>query len=353
MIVALLLSLSQAGNLPTLPDVNPFALTQSMRHYLDKNIDHAEDGVQQLRTLVHLVFQENALHFTYQPVTRTAIETFENHGGNCVSFTFLLIGMARYLGLDARLREVDIAPLWSEVGDITAISGHDDVVVFIGGQEYLVDLFPEVHRIQLAGRIVSDARAVAHYWNNRGVEQLNGGHTRESLACFQKALQSDPTTAFVWANLGVAETVMGDYEEAVRDHLKALQLDKKELVAMSDLASLFRSIGRYRDAERYEAKVRKFNQGNPYYHFNLGLQAYQSGDYAQSIEQLRAALKLKPTEHNFYLAMARDYFRLGDLGNAVKSLKLALKNAPDDSWRVRYNEKLKWLAARLSSPAGS
>ncbi len=345
--VLLAVSLSWLGNLPPLPNENPFALNESIKQYLDKNIDHATDSLHQLRSLVHLVFEQNALHFTYQPVTRTAIETYTNHGGNCLSFTFLFIAMARYLGLDARFREVDISPIWSEVGDIASISGHVDSVVYLGNQAYLVDLFPRVYRIQIEGRVVSDERAIAHFWNNRGVEHLDAGSSDEAAACFKKALQSDSTADFVWANLGVAETVVGHDRRAVRCYQKALRENKKDLAAMSNLASLYQRMDRMSDAERYQGKVKRFNQQNPYYHYEIGLQDYESGHYTESIAQLRAALRLKSTDHNFYLAMARNYVRLGDLEEAKRNLKLALKNAPSPAWKVLYHEKLAWLATQL------
>ena len=352
MIATLLLSLclSQTGNPAAASHENPFALNEAIKEFLDKNIDKSADSLQQLRTLVQLVFRQNALHFTYQPVTRTAIETFDNHGGNCVSYTFLLIAMARHLGLNARFREVDIVPIWSEVGSITSVDGHADVEVRIGPQAYIVDLFPTVYAIQLGGRTVPDERAVAHFWNNRGAEQLVANNPREAIACFRYALEIDPTAAFVWVNMGVAETVNEDYEEATLCYQKALHLDKKESIAMSNLASLYQHMGRLQDAHRYEEEVKRFNDKNPYYHFNLGLQAYQSGRYRESIGELRSALKLKSTDHHFYLAMAKDYARLGDLEKARQTIKLALKNAPDDDWKVRYTQKLDWLAAQLSEP---
>jgi hypothetical protein len=46
--------------------------------------------------------------------------------------------------------------------------------------------------------------------------------------------------------------------------------------------------------------------------------------------------------------MAKAYVQLGDLENARRDIKLALKNAPDEAWKLRYSEKLQWLAARLS-----
>ncbi len=342
----LVLCLRPAAIVPAPTDEDPLKINDEMKEFLDRNIDRSADSVEQLRTLVRKVFQQNALSFTYVPETRTAIETFTKRGGNCVSFTFLFLGLARQLGLDARFREVDIVPTWSQVGNIIAVSGHVNAAVFIGGQIYLVDLFPRVDRIDIQGRVVPDVRAVAHFFSNKGVDQLTNGHTDAAILYFRKALESDPTTPFVWANLGVAHAFSGALEEAERSYLKALQLNPSEMVAMSNLAVVYERMGRSKEARSYQARVRKFNQKNPYYHFNLGLQDYQSGAYKESIEHFKAAVKLKHVEHNFYLALAKSYMQLGETDKVSDSLKQAARYAPDLAWKVRYTEKLQLLAAR-------
>ncbi len=346
LLVALWLNL--AGGVPASSDEDPFAVNEGIKLFLNKSIDRSVDTLQQLRTLVHLVFEQNALHFTYQPVTRTAIETFEHHGGNCVSFTFLLIAMARCLGMEASFREADIDPIWSEMGRIPSLDGHADVAVKIGAREYLVDLFPAVDAIQVGGRTVSDQRAVAHFWNNRGAEVLGAGNYPEAMTFFHKALESDPTAGFVWTNIGVTEAILGDMDEAVGSYRAALRIDKNDLVAMSNLASLYQRMGRREDAAHYGNRVRKFNERNPYYHFYLGLQAYAAGYYAESLDQLHAALKLKSTDQKFYVAMANDYLRLGDLKKARQSIEQSLRYAPDAASRTLYSQKLEWLGARIS-----
>ncbi len=349
MIPTLILSvaLGFAGDIPARTASNPLEINSEMKDFLAQNIDRSVDSLQQVRDLVRIVFQENKLGFTYYPATRTAIETFTQRNGNCVSFTYLFIALARQLGLDARYREVDIVPLWSKIGNLVSLSGHANVAVFIGGRGYVVDLFPEVNRIELDGRVVSDARAIAHFYNNKGVDELGAGRPGESVSCFREALASDPSLPSVWGNLGVAQSNMGATEEAEKDYRKALELDPGYLVAMSNLAALFEKTGRYREAKSYLAKVRKFKLRNPYYHFSLGVQAYQSGAFRESIDHFRAALKLKPVEHNFDLAIAKAYAQLGQMDKATGYLKLAEKNAPDEASRLRYSEKLEMLAARL------
>ena len=126
----------------------------------------------------------------------------------------------------------------------------------------------------------------------------------------------------------------------------SLQVRSGEMVAMSNLSSLYQTLGRERESKLYAAKVRRFKQKNPYYHFALGGQAYQAGDYKDAIQHYRSALKLKAVEHNFDLAMAKAYAKLGKLDKTTQYLRLAAKNAPDELSKVHYNEKLALLAAR-------
>ena len=155
--LALFLGIVGVPQVPANED--PFELSDEMKRFLDAKIDRSEIPLEQLNQLARIIFQDNALNFTYQPVTRGAIETFNNRGGNCVSFTFLFIAMARYLGLDARFHEVDVPPLFNQVGKLISVSGHTNAVVYIGPQVYLIDLFPSVNRIDIGSRVVPDARA--------------------------------------------------------------------------------------------------------------------------------------------------------------------------------------------------
>jgi tetratricopeptide (TPR) repeat protein len=342
----LALSLSLTSAVPAAPDDNPLKINDEMKQFLDTHIDRGADSLQQLQTLVRVVFQENALNFAYVPQTRTAIETFEMRGGNCVSFTFLFIALARNLGLEAHFREVDIVPTWSRVGDIVSMSGHANAAVFIGSQGYVVDLFPRVDRIQIGGRIAGDGRAIAHYLSNRAVDRLGAGRPQDAIDYLQRALISDPAAPFAWTNLGVAQAKAGQNAEAEKSYFKALELDSSEMVATSNLAALYQHTGREREAKQYASKVRRFKLKNPYYHFGLGQQAYLSGEYKNAIEHYKTALKLKSVEHNFDVALAKAYAQLGRIDKASEYLRLAAKNAPDELSKLHYNEKLALLAAR-------
>jgi Flp pilus assembly protein TadD len=347
--LALAFWLSLTGEAPVPLDEDPLRASAEMMQFLETKVSRGSDSLERLQTLVQVVFRDNELKFSYEPQTRTAADTFSKKSGNCVSFTFLFVAMARQLGLDARFREVDIAPMWAQVGDLVSLSGHVNVAVFIGGRGYSVDLFPQVNRIELGGRIVSDERAFAHFYSNRGVEHLAAGNPQLAIAYLRKALRIDPTMACAWTNIGVALTRIGEFQEAESSHQRALEMEPGDLVAVSNLAALYERIGRNRDAQRCHEKARKLQEKNPYYHFNLGLKCYVSGQYREAVAQYRAALRLRPKEHYFHMALAKAYIRLGEMDKVAGCLKQAMKNAPDESSKRRYNEKLDWLLAHQRS----
>lgn len=347
--LALAFWLSLTGQALAPADEDPLRISDEMRQFLDTKFSRGCDSLERLQTLVQAVFRDNELKFSYEPHTRTAADTFSKKSGNCVSFTFLFIAMARQLGLDARFREVDIAPIWTQVGDLVSLSGHVNVAIFIEGRGYSVDLFPQVNRIDLGGRVVTDDRALAHFYSNRGVEHLAAGRPELAIEYFRKAVRSDPTMACAWTNMGVALTRIGAFRDAESSHQKALQVEPGDLVAISNLAALYERIGRTHDAGRYQEKARKLQQKNPYYHFSLGLKSYMAGQYREAVVEYRAALKLRPKEHYFHMALAKAYLRLGEMDKVGPCLKQALKNAPDENSKRRYNEKLDWLLAHQHS----
>jgi tetratricopeptide (TPR) repeat protein len=340
-LLSLYLLSAQGTALP--PENNPMELSPEMQAFLDKRVDRRLEAMQRLESLVSAVFHDNDLNFIYSGDTRTAIETFTSRNGNCLSFTLLFITMARYLNLDARFREVEIIPNWSKSGVFVNLNQHINAAVFIGGHAYAIDVFPAVNRIEIGGQVVPDARGLAHFFNNKGVEELGRGNYPEAESYLKKALEHDPTTVPVWINLGAAQSHAGRAAEAEKSYRRALEIDPRNMAAMSNLANLFETMGKVKEAIRLQMKVRVFREKNPYHHYNLGLQAFEDGRYEESLAEFKKALKLKPGEHNFYFAMARVYGQLGQADDAVNSLQQAMKYASDPSNKARYNQKLELL----------
>jgi Flp pilus assembly protein TadD len=255
----------------------------------------------------------------------------------------LFVSMARQVGLDARFREVEVAPTWSKNGMFVNLNEHVNAAVFIEGAPYSIDVFPAVNRIELGGRVVSDARGLAHFYNNRGVEALGAGNLDDGEAYLRKALEVDPTMVPGWINLGASESKRGLLSSAEGHYRRALQLDPQNQTAMGNLAIVCELTGRTKEAARYQAKVRAFREKNPYHHYNLGLQAFEEGRYEDAVACYKKALKLKAPEHNFHFALAKAYGQLGRTEDMADSLRKAMKYANDEANRTRYSQKLELL----------
>jgi Flp pilus assembly protein TadD len=341
LLVGMLLLQSPRVLLP--PDQNPMTLNEEMKQFLDRKVDRNLPQMDRLQALVSAVFHSNELSFSYVPATRAAIDTFQTRGGNCLSFTILFISMARYMNLDARFREVEIAPIWSRSGAFVNLSQHVNAAVFIGGQAYAIDVFPAVNRIEIGGQVVPDARGLSHFFNNLGVDALGQGDLVGATAFLQKAMDIDPTTVCVYINLGATSAQKKDFTAAEQMYRKALELDPHNPAAMSNLANVCEVTGRVKEAVRLQAKVRAFRERNPYHHFNMGNLAFEEGRFPDALAEFRKAVKLKASEHNFYFALARTYDRLGQKAEAVTNLQLAEKHASDAANKQRYSDKLELL----------
>jgi len=332
------------------PDTNPLDLNPEMRAFLDARVDRSLPPYQRLEALVSAVFQDPQLNFAYSTETQTAIETFQSRKGNCLSFTILFIALARHLNLDARFREVEIAPTWSKAGSFVNLAQHVNAAVFIGGLAYAIDVYPGVNPLEIGGQVVPDARGIAHYFNNKGVDELGFGNFADAEMYLRKALELDPQTVPVWINLGAARNQAGNLGEAERYYRKALELEPRNSAAMSNLANLCEMTGRTNEAAGYRKKIREFLEKNPYHHYNLGMQAYEAGNYKEAIARFKKALRLKSEEHNFYFSLARAYAQVDNSEEAVKNLKLAEKYASDPANKQRYSQKLELLKS-IKSPA--
>jgi tetratricopeptide (TPR) repeat protein len=350
LLFAIVLSTAQGAAEP-LP--NPLELNAEMRRFLDKNVDRNLPPLGRLQALDIAVFRDNALGFSYRDETRTAAETFTSHNGNCLSFTLMFIAMARYVGLDARFREVDIAPTFSMTGKYSTLHQHLNAAVVMTAGFYVMDVFPGVNRVEIGGRLVTDARGLAHYYNNKAVDELGKGNIQGAESYLKAALESDPTTASALVNSGVIKMQEGRVQEAEGYYRKALESDKHDAAAMGNLVILLEHAGRLREANRYRAKAKAVWEKNPYRFFGLGMAAFEAGRYEESIQNYKRALKLKDKEHNFYFAMARSYLRLSQNEEAMKNLVLAAKYAPDSSKKDRYNQKLELLKSLARTGTGS
>jgi Flp pilus assembly protein TadD len=332
----------------SLRDAGLTGVDDEMRAFLELHVD-ARENLTKLRQLVGAVVRNDEFLIEYGDDTRSAAETFHARRGNCLSFTSLLVALAREIGLDASYQEVDVPPTWSLQDDSVVVSRHVNARIALRpGVEHVVDFDIAEFRAAYPRRPISDARAAAHFYSNRGVERMAAGAADEAYAYFMRALAMDRTLAQVWVNLGVWHRRAGEPALAEASYLEALRLEPREYVAISNLAQLHEREGNAELARWYQRRAAQYRLRNPYFRYEQAKRAYFVGDFEGAVRQLREALRRADNDPDFYSLLGMTYRQLGRRDAAREAFSRAALLAEDDEMRSTLQRKLDLLGAPSS-----
>jgi Flp pilus assembly protein TadD len=326
------------------------AVNAEMRDFLRKHVTRSAPRIVRLEQLTHAIINDRSFGLEYDETTRTASETFRARRGNCLSFCNMFVALARHVGLNAQYQEVDTPPDWSLRNDAFVLNRHLNVLVNLGTEgERVVDFNVDDFRTDYDKRMVSDARALAHYYNNMAVESMQRGDGGSALLYFRRATDDDPLFAPAWTNLGILYVRAGHPAHAEAAYLQALRADPGDLVAMSNLASLYERLGDQNRAALYRNRVTNHRQRNPYYKFQLARGAFQAQDFDGAIRHLKQAIRQKRNEDQFYFLLGMSYMKKGDERAARRWLSQAEKMAATAALKRRYSSKIDMLLSARPS----
>lgn len=338
--------LGGGGELPS-PVANEevLAVSPEMREFLAAHVHRKAAESVRFKALVEAIINTADFRLEFEERTRTAAETFRSRKGNCLSFSSLFVAMAREVGLDASFQEVDIPPDWSLQNDVFVLNRHVNVRIRLEPSgDQVVDFNIDDFRASYDTRTISDARALAHYYNNMGVESMQAGDTLSALLNFRKAIaDNDRRFSPAWTNLGTLYLRQGHSEHAEAAYQHALRADRKDLVAMSNLARLYERRGEPERAEAYRSKVVDHRRRNPYYRYQRAREAYAAGDYDGAIGHLKVALRRKRTEDQFYGLLGLCHLKLGHERAARRWLARAQAVASTEAQKRTYSKMVDML----------
>lgn len=306
-------------------------VTPDMAAFLQRWVDGGTGREKRAWSLAWAVTDRNVLDFDYEPhVTLAPAETFSRRTGNCLSFSLMLVAMARHLGLDAWYQEVEVPPQWNAARDTLLVSMHINVVVPGGRGAWVVDVSGQPATRTGHLRRIDDEEAWAQYLNNLGAAALTRHDLGTAYAWFAAAIQMAPKLSFVWSNLGVVYNRAGQTADAREAHRTALRIDPGNQVAANNLFILYEKEGDLEAAQRLRARVDEHRRRNPYYLYYLSAEALEQGRVADSRKMLEQAIELKDREYRFHYELARTLVRSGDIAAARLSLDRAVELAPED-----------------------
>jgi tetratricopeptide (TPR) repeat protein len=335
-----------ATAIPTESEI--LALSPEMGRFLARRIKPGLVRQARLQTLLDVIFGAEGLGITYGNTrTRTAVETFRERSGNCLSFTLMFVSMARHLGLNAYFREVDEVTSWDQRGNVVVTGRHMFAEVEADNGLIQVDFLPGTGKLYRSTRRIATPRVYAHFYSNLGVERLAEGGAADAIALFERALAHDERFSQALVNLGVAYRRLGDTERAEASFQQALEADPGEMAAATNLAALYLAQGLQSEAEPWLDRVARYLRRNPFYHFRKGLRAEKEEDWEAAMGHLREAIRRQPGEAFFHVELARLQARTGRARQARAGLERALELADGEAERQRIRSLLTELGPPL------
>lgn len=295
-------------------------IDEPIRRYFTERISPRSFGYGRLREIVDIIVRPDGLDFTYEPGgTFDVRETFRRRGGNCVSFAFLVVAVAREFGLDASFQTVERVRRWERIGGLVVVVLHLNVRVTTAEGDYVIDPAPEV--VPFAGldglqglRRLRDETACAHFYSNIGFRHVLDGDLREALRVITLATSIDPKCASAWTNRAILQAQLGELAAAKISYERALRVDPRGVTALDGFVDVLRRLGTpedLRQADKFERKARAARERNPYYQQELAQRAQARGDLATAEKYLRRAISLKADEPEFYAQRMAVLERLG------------------------------------------
>jgi tetratricopeptide (TPR) repeat protein len=321
------------------------AVSAEMREFLDSYVNRKTSNYVKLHELLYAIINSATFGLEYDETTRTASETFRLRRGNCLSFSNMFVAMARDVGLDAQYQEVDIPPDWTYQDEVFILNRHVNVSVNLGtAGHHAVDFNMEDFSTSFDRRTISDTRALAHYYNNMGVERMQAGETAAALGYFRRALaDNDLRFAPAWTNLGILYARNGQPAYAEAAFLEAVKTDRGNHVAMSNLVSLYERQGEMERSAVFRKRVTRHRLRNPYFRYHRARDAFFAGDYDAAISHLKYAIRRRRQEDQFQFLLGLCYLLKGDESAARRWMDRAEKTAASDALKRNYSNKIDML----------
>jgi Tfp pilus assembly protein PilF len=306
-----------------LPSIDLFAISPEMEAFAKRAVRRGENYFEKVKAL-HVALLTAAesgghgiLYSAY--VTEAPIITFQQRRANCLSFTLLYVALARAVGLNAKVNEVEIPPTWDMrnkndmvflrhvnvkvpmLGDGTNILRRDDVVI---------DLEMNRYRSNYRQHEISDTLAEAQFYSNRAMEYLEVGDFNGAFLSLRKSIDLNNQQSYVWGNLGALFSRKKLLREAELAYLHALALNPEDLTVMNNLAYYYRQAGNKDEALKFSRLAQRYRESNPFYKYNLALSAFEQKKYQQALHVILQAIDSEKNDVRFYELAATLYEKL-------------------------------------------
>jgi len=184
------------------------------------------------------------------------------------------------------------------------------------------------------------------------------GQVEKAIAVIERAKKTASLPASLFVLLGDAYLKKGNLPQAEETYQFILGQQPEYTDAVLGLAEVSRRRGDANNALQYLARARKLPAESPTTLYRFAMVASAAGSYEEANNALQAAIKLKPDDASYYVALGNTWIKKPDLFEAEKAFRAALKIDPEDSQaqlslgyvlleQKKYSEAREWLEKSL------
>ncbi|HEV8241741.1 MAG TPA: tetratricopeptide repeat protein [Thermoanaerobaculia bacterium] len=312
------------------PDIQPLpvadvlALTPEMREWAHAQVPQTLPPIERLDLLVQRLQAIDGAAMRYDAwFNASAAEAFAARRFNCLSFSHLLIAMARELGLDAYYVQALFRERYDREGDLVLLAGHVTVGWGNGPRRWMVEFGNDAELERAEVRQLDDRRALALHYANLGATDLRRGDAVTALRALATAVAVDPGASGAWVNLGVALRRRGDFAGAEAAYRRAIEVDPEMVPGYSNLYSLLRATARAKEAKALVGDIMNLRRRDPWLLLAMGDACLEAHDLAGAERLFKESRHAAPRESAPAAALAALALAKGDQHGARKWVKRA------------------------------
>ena len=237
------------------------AIGPELRAFIDAIAPGASPSKRFRKILSTLKDEEFRMDFDLNRTTN-ASEAFTERRGNCVSFTALMVAIARDVGLEAHFNLVDApvkrTPVKNSKGrQVVRNVQHVNAKVTFGWIVKTIE-FNFEPQSTFPNRQLSDSEAQALYLNNLALESARKGNHASGFAFTREALVRAPDSSQVWNTLGYLYRQNNMLGLAEMSFNHAIRLDEFNASAIRNLRHVNRLQERAALSSRIELEQANF-----------------------------------------------------------------------------------------------
>lgn len=280
----------------------------------------------------------------------TPSEALEQRRGNCLTFTLLIIELAKSINITINANQVDLPDVWGENGDEDLVFyRHVNGIMKKGGNTQILDLAIQDYNFAYPQRIISQQQSVALLYSNKGVDSLRDRNHEKARHYLKLAVSAFPENPDMWINYGALLKANNEYDLAEASFLHALKLRDKNNLAASNLERLYRVLEQHKKAQLYAKKAEQARKRNPYYLFKIAKQQFFDGHSEQALNTINRSIRFHKKDHRFFALRSMIHQSQELYVKALQDLVKATRVSHKEDDINRYQEEAKMIIAKLQS----